>query len=251
MGEAESLVSPIETVTKWYALVFSDGDMGCFSGICEDSAEIIQPRYTLGAIFVGSLSHRQAEQLLKGIAEKSRIDNWQWLPGIQLITEKTMRSMSKDEQMSFGLLLEIRKQDTFSTRDEAEDYMVVQSALESCISVADLIRKLDDCENMNNDRQAETAIPPVSLPSSEMAAIDDGLPSNYERDHRLCIESLNPALTWAEIAERVNNEFSGELLDSKSAPMAAKRFWKKHHVTLSLQPIPRRNPGRKPKNKSE
>jgi len=253
MEETESAVLPVEAVTEWYALVFQEDD-GYFGEVCDGSEEVCPPRRAFGAVSVGQLSQQQAERLFKKINEKQIVDDISGCPDIQLIPEKTIRLMSKDDQTSFGLLLDKKKPDYFATRDEAEDYMRAQWVLNTSVSVAALIRKTDGYKNDDKKKPVKMSASPVSPPCPSKATTDDKQPnssSNRKRDRRLYDLSLNSKLTWAEIAKSVNDEFTSEQLDSRSAPVAAKRFWEKYHEEESLQPIPQRNPGRKPKKQSE
>ena len=73
------------------------------------------------------------------------------------------------------------------------------------------------------------------------------LSTNHERNQRIYELSLNPDLTWGMIASAVNQEFEDEQLCPDSASTAAKRY----QAANKLPAIPRRNPGRKPKGRSE
>jgi len=87
----------------------------------------------------------------------------------------------------------------------------------------------------------EAGVPDVPTPTQ--TTTPSGPATNNERDKRLYELSFDMNLTWGDIAAMVNNEFPDELLNAKSAPVAAKRYAKKNK---GLKPIPNRKAGRKP-----
>jgi len=67
-------------------------------------------------------------------------------------------------------------------------------------------------------------------------------PANDDRDRRLYEVGQDVSLTWSDVADIVNKEFPGEVLDKKSAGMAAKR----HQKRCKLPSLPQRKTGSKP-----